>query len=158
MQLQKTLLHVGGLASRVSRYVPHLYCLVASARCDERRPRCRLECAWLFWSLVIAATPRKRCPKAGFVSPTCSYHRRSTLVFHQSTALVSTATVEALATVHASSLALQARSKPMIALIQASSLVATRKIVSTLDFRQPQARSGCLPQTWPRSEQDQARV
>jgi hypothetical protein len=39
-----------------------------------------------------------------------------------------------LATVHASSLALQARSKPMIALIQASSLVATRKIVPTLDF------------------------
>ena len=48
---------LGVLASCLSRYLP---------RCHQRRPRYRLERAQLFWSLVIAATPRKRCPKAGF--------------------------------------------------------------------------------------------
>jgi hypothetical protein len=121
---------------------------------------------------MIAATPRKRCPKQDFVSPTLqrsslfnarippinriSSHSLTTLALVE---LASTATVDKSCMSSTLLFHPQARSKPMMALIQASSLVATRKIVfyPWTSFNRKLAPDVCR-RHGPSSEQDLARV
>jgi hypothetical protein len=146
---KKTLLHVGGFARRLSRYVPLFYCLIALLPDAISVGHVLVQnVVRLFWSLgdrrhSVQAAARKQ----DFVSPTLQlsslFNARIPPINynfqpefdHSCLGCVSWHyTVEALATVHAPLFSPQARSKPMMALIHASSLVETRKIVSTLDF------------------------